>query len=186
MENCLYTMRSRTHTCSASININSWIFTVFCMAGIFPFGKSRPFRIIAWSTYNVNRIITCATIATKRCLCIFVRAFRKLLQYHHYFKWNYSINLCALSKHCLHNIYLPYIAKNDQWYEQGKQWYTEIRRQGFHLTYFAGERTCNFLSHLKWKQFRIHIVLMCSLKKSVKLFTLEATFLKYVNLNLSF
>lgn len=105
---------------------------------------------------------------------------------HHYLKWNYSINLCVLSKHCLHNIYLPYIAKNDQWYEQGKQWYTEIRRQGFHSTYFAGGRTCNFLSHLKWKQFRIHIVLMCSLKKSVKLFTLEATFLKYVNLNLSF
>lgn len=55
------------------------MFTVFCMPDIFSLAKSRPFRLIAWSKYNVNRIITCITIATKRFLWILVRAFRRLL-----------------------------------------------------------------------------------------------------------
>lgn len=99
------------------------------MAGMFSFGKSRPFRKIAWSTYNVNRIITWANIATKRCLWIFVRAFRKLLQVNVSWMRN-EMNSSHFMQHIKINIrsafiYLPNIAKNYQWYEQRKQWYTE-------------------------------------------------------------
>lgn len=57
------------------------MFTLFCMPEMFSLEISWAFLWIAWSKYNVNRIITWITMATNRFKWILVREFRRLLHY---------------------------------------------------------------------------------------------------------
>lgn len=68
-----------------------YIGTVSLIPCVLSLWNACGFRTMAWSRYNVMRMITWITMATKRFLWIFVRLLRKLLQMDRQMRWQISI-----------------------------------------------------------------------------------------------